>query len=399
MSRSRSDRIALAIVAPVLLLAGCAEVGAPGVEVQSLQASVVFGVELPEEDGPVASPVTAIDDGVIEGGGNLFDDGSLTLPFRNRIPDRFKGVPFRVPAPEAVDCPEAGIGASPAVLAPEEVTGEPREGLYKWKRDITITMTIQGTEVVQRTEGFENRVIRAVEVVGEGTDPTDEESGRQFSYEMVRPDGTGAVLVDRYRVNTDPIERGSSISQDPRGASHTAEETVKGAGVPLDVPDEAQDQIPAPNRVRVGEPNRGLTLTGRTTYDGNGQAQGTFNPAPPALLLPFPVQVGDEWSSTSVSNNGQTYRVAGIVNERESVDACGTMLDGWRAELDIVDASTAGAAQREEDLVVSTQFGGMPIAQRIVEQGTDEAGNPIRLEAIYSIAQVEPDPIPEGGLE
>ena len=399
MSRLRSERVPALLIAGTLALTACAEVGDPGVEIQALQASVVFGVELPEEEDPVAPPVETATEQTGSTGGVL-DDGSFTLPpFRNRIPDRFQGVPFRVEAPQKVDCPAAGIGASPAQLAAEEVTGMPREGLYKWKRDITLTMNIQGTDVVQKTTGFESRVIRGVEQVGAGTDPTDDVEGRQFTFEMVRPDGTGSVVVDLFRVNTDPLERGANVSQDPRGASKTAEETAQGAGVPLDIPDDVQEQIPAPNRVRVGEPNRGLTLNGRTTFDGNGQQQGSFNPAPPALMLPLPVQAGDTWTTTSVSNNGQTMRVAGTVNDREAIDACGTMLDGWRSELDIVDASSAGVVQRSEELVVSTQYGGMLIGQRIVEEGTDAAGNPVKFEAIYSIAQVDPDPIPEGGLE
>lgn len=400
MSRRRSDRIPALLLASGVALGACAQTGDPGVEVQSLQASVVFGVEIPEEDGPADSPVQTVTND-FQQGGDILDDGGFTLPpFRNRIPDRFQGLPFRVPPPPQVDCPKAGIGASVAEQANEEVTGEPREGLYKWKRDITLTLTIQGTDVVQKTTGFESRVIRGVEVVGASTDPTADEPGKQFTFEMVRPDGTGSVVVDRYRVNTDPIERGANVNQDPRGLSDTAEATAQGGGVPLDIPDDVQNEIPPVNRVRVGEPNRGLTLNERTTFDGNGQAQGTFNPSPPSLLLPFPVQAGDQWQSTSVSaGNGQTLRVEGVVNERKAVDACGTLIDGWLAELDVVDASSSNIVQRREELVVSTQFGGMIIGQTIVEEGTDEAGNNVKFEAVYTIAQVDPDPIPEGGLQ
>lgn len=385
----RCDRLPALAVGIALVTGACAQVGDPGVAVQNLQAEIAFGVDIPEEDGPAPSPTQAGDD-------VAFDDGSLQVPFRNRIPDRFRDIEFTVPPPEVVECPSAGIGASPATLASEEVGDDPEEGIYRWKRELLLSRTVNGIPIEIRTEGFENRIVRnVVEVTAAVQDPTDETPGRVFDYEVVRPDGTGQVISETYRVNTSPIVRGANVSQNPRGVTYTVENALEDEGVPADLPDDAQEALPQEYRPRVGEPNRGLTLTNRSFFDGNGAEVGTFRPVPEVLLLPFPVDAGDLWTSTSLSNRGQVYRVQGTVSRRQSVDACGTMLDGWLAELDVVDASADSTVQRTEDLVVSTEMGGLIIAQTIVEEGVDEAGNLVRFEAKYSLASTTPEPLPE----
>lgn len=395
MFRHRSNRIAATLVGLGLGAAACASTGDPGVEVQALQADVVFGVDLPEAEKPVAPPTQQVSEQV--GADEPFDDGSVIAPFRNRIPERFRNLPFRSPAPVVADCPTAPIGASPSEAAPEEVDSLPAEGLYSWKRDIEVTRTLEGVDIVQRITGFENRIIRDVEELGPGSDPT-AEGGRQFSYQTVRPDGFGQVLVETFRVNTKPVERGANSNVDTEGVVQNAEDAARNNGVPADIPDEAQDQVPNPNRVRVGEPNRGLVLIAQEVYDGNGLAVGAFNPSPPVLLLPLPVEAGDAWTSTSTDpGSGQTMRVSGEVHERESVDACGTLLDGWRAELDITIASSEGTVQRTTELIVSTSLGAMIIGERSHEEGTDTAGRPLTVDTDHGIAQTEPDPLPDDG--
>lgn len=394
MFRHRSNRTAAALVGVALAATACASTGEPGVEVQALQADVVFGVELPAAEDPVPSPSQLVPE---EPEDRAFDDGSVTIPFRNRIPERFQDIPFRTPAPQVADCPTAPIGASPSEAAPEEVGTLPPEGMYSWKRDLSVSQTLEGVDIVTRKTGFENRIVRDVEVVGEGTDPTGD-GGQQYTYQTVRPDGFGQVLVESFRVNTEPIERGANSNVDTEGVIQNAEDAARNNGVPAEIPDEAQEQVPNPNRVRVGEPNRGLILTEQQVYDGNGVAVGSFAPSPPALLLPLPVEVGDAWTSTSTDpGSGQTMRISGEVNERETVDACGTLLDGWRAELEVTIASADGTVQRTTELIVSTSLGAMIIGERSHEEGTDAAGRPVTIDAEYGIAQTEPDPVPEDG--
>ena len=394
MFRRRSDRTAAVLVGLGLAAGACATTGQPGVEVQALQADVVFGVELDPADQPVEAPSQVPVTGEQR---PSFDDGSVIAPFRNRIPDRFKNLAFRTPAAQDQDCPTAPIGASPSEAAPEEVTTVPREGLYSWKRDIEVKRSVQGVDLHLHTTGFEKRIVRDVEVVGEGTDPT-ADGGKQFTYQTVRPDGFGNALVETFRVNTQPVERGANSNVDTQGSVENAEHAAEANGIPADVPDDVVEQIPNPNRVRVGEPNRGLVLTQQQFYDGNGVAIGSFSPAPPVLLLPLPVEAGDTWTSTSTDpRTGQTMRVSGEVDERETVDACGTLLDGWRAELDVTIASADGTVQRTSKLVVSTSFGAMIIGEQSHEESTDASGAPTTVDTDYGIAQVDPDPVPEDG--
>lgn len=382
----------MAVAVACGLAAACSTSSEPGVEIQALQADVVFGVELAAAEDPIAPPTQQLSESVPAD--ERFDDGSVIAPFRNTFAERFRDLPLRTPPAQVAECPTAPIGASPSEAAPEQVTTAPREGLYAWKRSIAVTQDLDGFPVVSNIEGFENRLLRAVDVVGGGTDPT-EDGGQQHTYETVRPDGFGQVLVESFRVNTSPIDAGANSNVDTEGTSRSAEETAAGNGVPVDVPDDAQEDLPNPNRVRVGEPNRGLVLTAQRTFDGNGLQVGAFDPSPPALLLPLPVETGDTWTSTSVDpSSGQTMRVTGTVNDRRSVDACGTLLDGWVAELDVVIASSAGTVTRETELIVSTSAGAMLIGEQTTESGVDEAGRSVTAELRYGIAQVDPDPLP-----
>lgn len=393
LSSRRSRTVAIAGLAGAgLVAAACGSTGDPGVDVQQVQAAVVFGVEFADDDAPVVPAVETFEP---DAQTPSFDSGALAVPFRNRVPTRFQNVANRIPAPENVECPKASLGASVDAAAPEAVTTEPKPGLYKWKRDITVTRTLGGSPITISTKGFENRVVRAVEVVGEGTNPTTDVAGKQFTYEVVRPDGFGSVIVDQYRVNTDPLAAGQTITQDPAGIIATGEGVANQNGVPLDVPDEVQNQVKGGQRVRVGEPNRGVLLTGRELYDGNGQLAGSTSFNPPALLLPLNVQVGDSWRSTSIdSRNGQVLTVEGAVSERKAVDACGMLLDGWLAKLTFTEASGTGTVITTFESIVSTQLGALLIGENLDLSGLDESGNPITVKSAYSIAQRDPDPAP-----
>ena len=390
----RSDRnpVLLAIGAG-LLVAACVDAGEPGVDVQALQADVAFGFEAPAEDEPIA-PVTEAPQ-TASSAGDLISDGSLNAPFRNDFADRFKDI-LRIPTPPAdSDCPSAPIGASPAQQAPEEVTTLPEEGLYLWLRDIKITSNVGGTEIEATETGFESRVIRAVEELGAGTNVSTDPAapkGKRFTYETVAPAVDGRTLINEWLVNTQPLSRGANVSQDPEGVTRSAEGVAGGAGVPADVPDGVQDNLPGGQRVETGEPNRGLVLLAERATDGNGADQGSFNPSPPLLYLPLPVGAGSTWTSTGVdATSGETRRIDGAVYERASVDACGTMLDGWLVEISETRATPAGVVSIAYEAVVSTELGGVIIAERF----TAEDGAGTSVEADYRRGQVEPEELPE----
>lgn len=395
MSPRRSSRTPLVAVLGVgMMAAACVDAGEPGVDIQALQADIAFGFEAPAEDEPIA-PITGVPETVSSNDG-FISDGSLNAPFRNDFADRFKDI-LRIPTPPAsTACPSAPIGSSPAMQAPEDVTTLPEQGLYRWVRDIKIKTNVDGAEIEATETGFESRIIRAIEELGAGTNVNADDpaapQGKRFTYETIAPAINGLTTINEWLVNTQPLSRGANVNQDPEGVTRTAEGVAEGAGVPLDIPDEAQENLPGGQRVEAGEPNRGLVLISERAVDGNGADQGGFNPSPPLLYLPLPVAAGNTWTSTGVdATSGETRRISGEVNERASIDACGTLLDGWLVEISETRATPAGAVIIDYEAVVSTELGAVIIGERF----TADNGAGTVIDATYRRGQVEPDELPE----
>lgn len=396
MSPRRSSRTPIVTALGVgLLAAACVNAGAPGVDIQALQADIAFGFEAPAEDAPIA-PITGVPETV--GGSNdaFISDGSVLVPFRNDFADRFKEILRIAAPPPTTKCPAAPIGASASKQAPEDVTDLPVEGVYRWVRDIKIVTETGGGAQLELTEtGFESRLVRAVKELGAGTDvdatdPTTPQ-GKRFTYETVAPTIDGRTLISEWLVNTQPVSRGQNVNQDPEGITRSAEGVAESSGAPIDIPDEAQENLPGGQRIQTGEPNRGLVLLDERAVDGNGAEQGSFTPSPPLLYLPLPVQAGSFWESTSVdATSGETRRIEGRVNERRSVDACGTLIDGWLVEIDELRSSEGHTYFIEHEIVVSTEFGAVIVGERFT--GDTPSGT---VEADYRRGQVVPDELPE----
>lgn len=350
MFRYLSRALLLAVVGG--LGAACVSPKVPGVKVDAVQADIVFGVEQPAV-GEVPPP-TAVEVPDARQGGVAPD---LRVPFRNRIPDRFSNVQYDV-APSDADCPTAPPTEAPDVVAPDNASAPPAEGLYTWKRSGNQTVVVQGTSYDSPISGFEHRLVRALDKI----------SDTRWTFEVVQPDLSGATLVTTYAVNTDPTE-----VEDP---------TTGGRGVTA--PKVGQT-------TRAGEPLRGLTLERQEYYDGNGILVGEFDPVDPILLAPLPVLSGETWTSVGIdSRSGQTIRVDGVMARRESVDACGSRLDAWLSDMTVAYSGTSETT-RELDLFVSTELGGLPIGERISETSGDGGS----LDAFFSIGQRDPDPVPE----
>jgi hypothetical protein len=337
MSRRSSELAALAAVG--VLAAACASAAPVRVGVEALQADIVFGVDLEPSPPPAERPVAprAASYGVAPGiayavpGGGRFDD-----------------VSFLVPAGAPGECPEANIGASPALAAPLNATDPPAEGLYRWQRSGTTTSVVDGTRYTTELSGLEQRVVRDVE----------HQSATRWTYETVRPQG-GFALVERYSVNTAPVER--SVNN------------------------------PTATPVRTGEPNRGLVLLAQELYDANGRLQSSFDPVGGILLLPLGVVPGDSWRSVAVDSRSLASVVfEGMVSKRQAVDACGTMLDGWLVQGTMTRSGDEPVEQLE--LVVSPELGALIISQHVTSEGPDGS-----VDALYEIGQRTPDPAPAGG--
>lgn len=348
MSRRWCERI-LGLGALAIVTAACVSGKAPGVRVDAVQADIVFGVEKPPV-GEVPPPTVA---------GIAGDDGSpdLRVPFRNQIPNRFSNVQYTV-SPGTSACRDAPATAAPAVIAPANASAPPAAGLYTWRRSGKATVVANGSSYDQPISGLERRLVREVKKI----------SDTRWTFDVAQPDLSGATLVTSYAVNTNPTEVGNPATGSRGVAAPYVGETT-----------------------RAGEPLRGLTLHRQAYYDGNGTLIGDFSPADPVLLTPLPILSGDTWTSVGVDpRSGQTIRVDGIMARRESVDACGTRLDAWLADLTVA-YSGASSTTRKLGLHVSTELGALPIGERISESSADGS----KVEAFFQIGQRNPDPEPK----
>jgi hypothetical protein len=110
--------------------------------------------------------------------------------------------------------------------------------------------------------------------------------------------------------------------------------------------------------------------------------------------LQIPVLEGQEFNSIGVDPKGFVQQVSGQAIKRQTVDACGKLVDGWLVSLDIKEAQGAAAAPRHEDIVIGTPFGGLVTSQRVVQQVVGADGTTVDEDVTFSLGQVTPDPIP-----
>jgi hypothetical protein len=324
----RHARRALAIVALALVVASCASAGRAGVRVDQVQASIVFGVK-PVLPGPIAVPGTPSYAGL----------SSPPPPLRVPTGSRIDELPVTA---VAGSCPQAPIGAAPEAAASENASQPPAIGLYRYKISGTQTTSVSGTTIDSELHGFEPHLIRNVQRTSETL----------WSYDVVTPSASGGTDVTTWSVNTDAVQA-------------------------------SRNTIVA-KEATVGEPARGIAIAAVNSYDGNGNNIATFRPAPAILEMPLPVVSGSDFQGVGVdSKSGQTEQVSGIVKTRQSVDACGTLVDGWITHLD------SATVSRSEDDVFSTDLGGLLISQHIVETQTNGSGS-VTLDVTYSLGQTTP---------
>ena len=351
MSQLRSRALILAVTAGAL--AACAGGGTPGIRVEALQADIVFGVEKPED-----AAITPVDAPSLDGSGPQTVNPSLNIPFRNRIPDRFKNVLATVPGDSVLGaCPPAPSGAAPRANAERNATAPPVAGLYRYRISGTRSFTTGGVEISAPVSGFEPRIVRNVESTG----PT------QWTFEMLEPLGEGTRSVT-WAVNTDATQQ--SVSP----------------------------PYVAQNPIRAGEPGNGIALEAITDYDEDGNVSGSFDAIPSLLFLPLPVLPGEEFQSAAVDRQGQSMQLDGQVQRTQTVDACGELADGWLVGMTVVTAQSIESTASTEEWIFSTPMGGLPISHRV--QGTyidPRTGTSVTQDITYSLAQIDPAPDPGTG--
>jgi len=337
-------------MASVVLGTACARPDAPGVAIAKLQSEIVFGVkekaalpqpaDVPGVTNAPVQPQLARANVIIE------REAALELPPEDLFVRAAPEQPTK-PRPAlraASTCPEAALNAFPEEPAPLNVPKDrlPLEGLYRWKKSGT-SPAVKGLENLgpQAVSGFEQRIIRKVEVIQtdqqiEVAGNIAQREGKTYEYEFVLPNlATGGLAAFTYQVKTN-------------GRSAFADDPVEEGG----------------GFRTTGEPERGVVLKRIEPLDGS--KGGTFEPSTGLLLLPLGIRPGERFSSAAVdSTTGQTMQIEGRVIKPVRVDACGEILEGWQVESVL---RTDNANPIKYTYVIAPQLGGTFISQTF-EQG------------------------------
>ena len=149
---------------------------------------------------------------------------------------------------------------------------------------------------------------------------------------------------------------------------------------------------------QTGEtPAAGIYLTSLVT---TGKTVESFHPQPMVELMPLPAQANTSFQSSGVDPlTGQAMEVqSGQVGGRAHVDGCGKLMDAWVVTLrgQMLNARQGASAAKDFTLTlyIGTQFGGLSLADHLVETGTDEtSGKPYRYELYATIDQVPEPPL------
>jgi hypothetical protein len=236
------------------------------------------------------------------------------------------------------------------MAAPENASTPPQEGLYRFRTTGTREATLNGSTTKTPISGFEPHVIRDLE----------KSSDTLWRFSEVATYG-GGVRVTEWSVNTAATQK--SVSPPYVGE----------------------------NAVRAGEPGRGVALVSIEDYDGNGNLVASFAPSTPVLFLPLPVIVGESFNGVGVDpKSGQSMRFDGEVQKRQTVDACGTLVDGWFVKATITESGPTTYTHTDE-LIISTERGGQLISRHSVVTETNAAGQ-VTTDQTTSLGQDEPSP-------
>ena len=356
MTRSRPRRRTLvaAVTLLGLLSAACVSPDKPTVAVNKLEANLVFGVaEAPKQvETPLEEVVTAV-----ASADDL--DAAFTFEFPDAPTPAF-GIDLNIAPKAAEACPAAAPTAAPATPTEVTITGEPPVGSYKF-RNVGSLPDPAKAGTLFKYDRFERRIVRNFRRLS----PT------LTSFDVVQRVLFGGqdFLVATYEVNTAGLNRNPS----------------DGVGI-----------ITTPG---VGEPERGITLVKMARIDAkSGNEVSVFQPTTGLLLLPLPVTAGEKFQSVAVdARSGQTIVHESTVLRRQRVDACGDLVDGWLVEsnrqVSRPEDFAGGPPPGKYSMIFATQFGGMPIQERLVIENTC-AGGTCDLSA--TLAQLKPDPLPAG---
>jgi hypothetical protein len=334
----------------------CVRPEAPTVGMSKVEANLVFGVtDIPKQ---VESPVQQALARIVAPDGDVGVEEEQPFEFKKPPVPKF-GRAVSTAQKEA--CPEAPITAAPLVAPQPRISGDPRPGTSKWRAEGYITQDVGGEPTKVEFAIFVPRVIRNFERISEHV----------FTFEEVQ-DRELDVVVTTYQVNNAPVTANPS----------------DGVGV-----------VETPG---VGEPERGIVLIKEEILNKKtGQPEKTFAPSGVGLLmLPLPATAGEQFASTAVDpRTGETRSHDATVMERQRIDACGDLVDGWGVEYNSrgsQDTRGVGAISNAFEFVntkvYATQYGGVLIFETFELTGEQCGGPPCPLKYTTKLAQLEPTP-------
>ncbi|MHB8466926.1 MAG: hypothetical protein ACYDH6_23805 [Acidimicrobiales bacterium] len=358
----RSARPVVASLGLALLCAACVHQSDPSVQVDALQADIVFGLR--PKQAPIAPPpaqppqVNAV--------------GPVAVP-----PDQGQS-PFSLPVDlgtlAASDCPSAALDAFPDKTAPVDVTTMPSVGQYRWQLGGGRSRGLSITPISGRQQRLVRRVTPIAKISTDMTDSID------YTFQVLQPfDTNGSVLAITYQVRTD--NSGQRFVQAITGTTATAYVTT---------------------------PDSGMSVIDEQVIDRSGGATTVFHPAQPFLILPLPIQPGGQFTTVAADpTTGQVTTLQATVLRRARVDACGTIIEGWEVAglqklttvPSVVGPSPSQAVINDLipldsaiDNVYATQFGAMPIAEHTLTASV--TGGAFTVDD--AIGQEKPSPLPPG---
>lgn len=339
-------RLAALGLSVAMVASACVQGDDPSVSLVKLDADIAFGVDLADTATPqnIAPPPVAPE--AVDGGFELPPFVAPVLQprpeFRNPVADRLP--PLRPSQPPAEECPKAPPTATARDVVEVNISGPPAEGLYRWQR--SGTQTVPGIEQPIEISGFDRRIVRNYNEI----------SDTVFEFQTVQTKlDSPNVIVSTFRVNTNPTQ------------------VAPGGAVVIEEP-------------RANEAEGGVALVKVEEFDQSGEAVGSpFEPTTGLLLLPLPVNSGEEYRS--VANDPKTGQA--IVHDakvlgRTRIDACGEVVDGWEVEATQVRSDNESTTYK---YLVATQYGGLLIQEG--QTGTTAEGGEFDL--TFTLGQLDPD--------
>jgi hypothetical protein len=355
------------VVLSALAASACVHQDDPGVGLVKFDSSAVFGIE-PEDKAPVP-------------------DFEVPLGVDFAIPDDgFKPRDLNV-KPDG-PCPAAKLTAFPKAPATVRVQGMPKDGVYKWQRDLVQSKdaTANPPTLINLPFTLEGRAIRRVT----------KESDHQFSFEMLAPDAfvRGNTIVTGFRVNTnDQLIAERAVAARTIGVVNVPGTDVRVAN-PADAP--------------------GIFITAIDVQNDNGVRVSSFHPTQPMLIVPLEggiLRSGQQFRSVGIDElSGTTITNDGVVGRTSRVDACGEIVEGYAVTLhqtlssdlnsqlgDDPEGAAFDQATRQQTREVSytfaTQYGALPIGEGLALG--DMERDPKAALGKWELGALDPTPLPD----